>query len=199
MAQAILKDWAPTNGFTDPDNLWVEVTARAGHKDGQWEHPDITLVGIQNLLGVKRKKLVTFEVKPRDEIAKATWIATDEAARQKGFTGASRSYVLFHVPHYLQKDADIIKGLTAAQAAARTANLGVIAMENPHQFRSNDELETPKVIHQIETLKAYKYIREAMPSGAAILQAFDGDTPAAAPATPAGVDPSPPAAMPAAA
>lgn len=173
IAATIRRDWAPLNGFTDPDNLWVEVTGDERHKKGVLIHPDIVLYGTQKLLNTKSKQLITFEVKPRNQVdAKGI----KEAIGQRTDSGASKAYVIYHLPSY-RRDVDLTQILTDAN----TDDVGVITLSNPKKFKESDEIFSPQKKSSVDKLKAHKFISAVMSEGNKILGIADSENPEPAP------------------
>jgi hypothetical protein len=118
--------------------LAVEVTASQGSKatGGRWTRPDLVSVAVRTYryLPGKYMEVVTFEVKPSDEI---TVTAVYEALAH--LRSATHAYVIYHIP---DDDAESVKPvIEEARRVGRTHGVGVITMGNPKDWDTWDELE----------------------------------------------------------
>jgi hypothetical protein len=118
--------------------LAVEIIARQGRRStgGTWSRPDLVSVEIRNFLYIPTKilEVTTFEVKPADAIDVQ---AVYEALAHR--RASTHAFVVLHVP--ADQTAALDEAIQNVSAAARSHGVGVIAVADPGDYSTWEELE----------------------------------------------------------
>lgn len=134
IAKVLQDQWTKDNRF---QSSLVEITARQGKRltGGTWSRPDITVVGYSVFLYLPGRHLdvATFEIKPATQI---TVTAVYEALAHR--RGASRSYVIYHVPEELL-NRELEADLEEIASEAKRQGIGLIVAAKPDTYETWDE------------------------------------------------------------